>query len=331
MHGWTGGRDLRRAGRWGTGMLAPEGLRGEVEGLSAGIATIRRVNTSQGLVALTFDDGPSPTLTAAKLRILGDYGGSATFFVVGKLVHQNPEAVRSVVSAGSELANHSYDHAWLTRVGYAGVLRQLELTRRAMVEAGAEQTDLFRPPYGDFSATVLGGAATAGYSHNVLWDVDPQDWRSPPASSIAGHVLSRTSPGSIVVLHDGVEQTVRALPVILARLAARGLKCVAVSKLLAAASPADEPSPPGPTPAPGSPLAECRTLAVTTPFMSGPDVVAVQQALAGQGIDPGPADGVYGPRTAQAVRVFQTRERLAVNGIVTKEVYARLRIECPPG
>ena len=54
------------------------------------------------------------------------------------------------------------------------------------------------------------------------------------------------------------------------------------------------------------------------------DVRAAQQALRDQGFDPGPIDGVMGPRTSTAVRDFQQKENLAVTGQIDAETRARL-------
>jgi cell wall-associated NlpC family hydrolase len=48
----------------------------------------------------------------------------------------------------------------------------------------------------------------------------------------------------------------------------------------------------------------------------GEDVRWVQRRLQVHGIDPGPADGVFGPRTDAAVRAFQRAKGLQVDGIV---------------
>lgn len=80
------------------------------------------------------------------------------------------------------------------------------------------------------------------------------------------------------------------------------------------------PSPPPPV--------TCRTLVVRTPYMRGPDVLAVQQALASLGFDVGWVDGIYGPRTAGGVRAFQRSGGLPVTGTVTRTEYVRLRVNC---
>lgn len=54
------------------------------------------------------------------------------------------------------------------------------------------------------------------------------------------------------------------------------------------------------------------------------DVRSAQQALQHQGFDPGPIDGVMGPRTSAAVRDFQQKENLTVTGQLDAETRARL-------
>ncbi|MGE5560624.1 MAG: peptidoglycan-binding protein [Chloroflexota bacterium] len=73
-----------------------------------------------------------------------------------------------------------------------------------------------------------------------------------------------------------------------------------------------------------------RNLFLTTPYMRGPDVLAVQERLIQLGYDPGPADGVFGPQTEAAVRAFQSDSGLTVDGIVGPQTYRALGIAIPP-
>jgi Putative peptidoglycan binding domain len=54
------------------------------------------------------------------------------------------------------------------------------------------------------------------------------------------------------------------------------------------------------------------------------DVRGAQQALRDKGFDPGPVDGRMGPRTAEAVREFQSREGIVATGQLDAETRARL-------
>lgn len=62
------------------------------------------------VVYLTFDDGPSTTVTPRILDILEHEGVDATFFVVGKYVDEQKELVKREAEEGNAVAIHSYTH-----------------------------------------------------------------------------------------------------------------------------------------------------------------------------------------------------------------------------
>src|SRR4051794_24525815 len=68
-----------------------------------------------------------------------------------------------------------------------------------------------------------------------------------------------------------------------------------------------------------------RLLLVTTPLLHGADVTALQRRLVELALDPGPGDGIYGPATERAVRVFQAGAGIAVDGIVGPKTLDALR------
>ncbi|NLN26956.1 MAG: L,D-transpeptidase family protein [Firmicutes bacterium] len=75
------------------------------------------------------------------------------------------------------------------------------------------------------------------------------------------------------------------------------------------------------------PLAACdveRVLTLTSPFVQGPDVIELQESLRALGLYDGAIDGVYGPRTQEAVQEFQRLVRLPPDGVVDAEVWALL-------
>jgi len=60
------------------------------------------------------------------------------------------------------------------------------------------------------------------------------------------------------------------------------------------------------------------------PYMRGDDVRRVQQALENKGYDAGGADGIYGPKTEQAVKLFQKAAGLETDGVVGPKTWAAL-------
>ena len=59
---------------------------------------------------------------------------------------------------------------------------------------------------------------------------------------------------------------------------------------------------------------------------SGDEVTQLQNDLASRGFDPGPVDGIFGPKTDAAVRAFQESAGLAVDGIAGPRTHESLEI-----
>ena len=59
---------------------------------------------------------------------------------------------------------------------------------------------------------------------------------------------------------------------------------------------------------------------------SGDDVVILQNALNNLGYDVGKTDGIFGPKTEQAVKIFQKDHELSVDGIVGPITWGALEI-----
>ncbi len=171
------------------------------------------------VVALTFDDGPSP-YTGQILDVLERFKARATFFVVGDNVVERPGDLRRVLREGNSVANHTFTHVSIADAGPAAV-RQLDRTTAAIREATSFTPCLFRAPFGSKSAKSVALTKRKGMK-TIGWDVDTSDFKQPGEKAITRSVLSQTKPGSIVLMHDGGgprDQTVQALPAIL-----RGLR-----------------------------------------------------------------------------------------------------------
>jgi cellulose synthase/poly-beta-1,6-N-acetylglucosamine synthase-like glycosyltransferase/peptidoglycan/xylan/chitin deacetylase (PgdA/CDA1 family) len=206
-------------------------------------------------VALTFDDGPSPTWTPKILAVLRRYHVPATFFVVGAHAAANPSLVRAEVRAGDEVGSHTYTHVNLVSAGWRLPL-ELTLTQNALAGAAGIRTRLLRPPYSSETNAITAAdwtayhrAARYGYLI-VVATVDTKDWERPSVKTIAGNAAAgaakaaRHGHGAIIMLHDAGGnrgQTVRALPLIIGALKARGYRFVTVTAGLHL-PPADVPA-----------------------------------------------------------------------------------------
>lgn len=185
-------------------------------------------------MALTFDDGPGP-FTLQVVATLRRLHVPATFFVVGRNVKDFGTSLPAVVDAGFPIGDHTQDHASMVALSRPDQVNQLLDQARAIRTYGAPFPRLFRPPYGQFNATTL--AITKKLKMlTVLWSIDPGDFRQPGVEKIVQNVMTNAKPGAIVLLHDAGgprEQTVAAIPRIVAGLRRRGYTLVTVPRLLA--------------------------------------------------------------------------------------------------
>lgn len=181
---------------------------------------------SNGLVALTFDDGPSTRVTGRLLDVLVERRVPATFFVVGERVAAAPWLVRRAHRSGFVIANHSYRHEMLTRLSDDAIRSTLRATNRLLRDIGVPAPRLMRPPYGLIDRRVRSVVDGLGMKP-VLWDVDVRDWEPATPAAIAARVLRKLRPdrSNVVLLHDGVLRsptTLRAVPTIVREARQRG-------------------------------------------------------------------------------------------------------------
>jgi peptidoglycan/xylan/chitin deacetylase (PgdA/CDA1 family) len=184
-------------------------------------------------VALTFDDGPHPEYTPQLLAILAREHVPATFFVIGKMVMPHPELVRDELEAGHEVANHTFSHLLLPRLPDTKMIeKELVTGSEAIKDADPKVAAplFYRPPGGEYDQAVIDVAEKHHYTM-VLWTDDPGDYSNPGAGFIERDVLRDVSNGAIILLHDGVQETIDVLPQIISKLKERGYRFVTVSEM----------------------------------------------------------------------------------------------------
>ncbi len=190
------------------------------------MTAIRRCHNSTPYVQLTFDDEGSPSQIRSLVGTLNRHNVRGTFFLTGSWARDNAGMMRYILSNGHLLANHTANHAKLTQISDAAVLRE--------IDGGVPATTspmLLRPPFGAgaMSKRLVSLAARKGYKI-CFWTVDSRDWEGHSAQTITGRIVGgdsrspRAEAGGVVLMHAQRPNTAAALPSIIQGLRARGLQ-----------------------------------------------------------------------------------------------------------
>lgn len=194
-------------------------------------AKLQRGDPGRKWIALTFDDGPHPGYTERILKILRQYDVPATFFLVGEMAERHPDLVRAEDADGHSIANHTYHHLSLTKIPQDSVATEIKACGEVLRSITGKAPRLFRPPGGEYNDPVAEASEALGY-RMILWTDDPGDYASPGADLILKRTLERVDNGGIILLHDGIEQTIEVLPQILGYLKSHGYECVTIDQML---------------------------------------------------------------------------------------------------
>jgi peptidoglycan-N-acetylglucosamine deacetylase len=195
---------------------------------------ISRIETDKKIVALTFDDGPTPPFTTEVLNILKKHNIKATFFVTGQNANAHHDIIRRIQSEGHEIGNHSWSHPMMKFRSMEFIRKQIESTDRIIRKLGYEGEIHFRSPYAVTSGTLTKTLKSLN-KDNILFNVDPTDWRKPSSAKITKRIMKQVHPGSIILMHDGGgdrKNTVQALEGVIENLSKDGYEFVTVSGLL---------------------------------------------------------------------------------------------------
>ncbi|HEV1993074.1 MAG TPA: polysaccharide deacetylase family protein [Candidatus Acidoferrum sp.] len=182
--------------------------------------TICRTNSPRKL-AITFDDGPNPSITPKLLDLLDRHNARATFFLIGCYVRECPELVKETVARGHLVGNHTETHPNLFRLTRREIRIELRLCHDAISNALGSPPKWFRPPFGMRNPWVIPATRELGY-RTAMWTLIPGDWREKPAEwliprmqPIADHAQRNLSKdahsqwsgeGDVLCLHDGAHR-----------------------------------------------------------------------------------------------------------------------------
>lgn len=179
-------------------------------------------------IAITFDDGPNSDYTEMLLEGLKERGVHATFFLLGTEVEKYPNIVEKIHNEGHLIGTHSYEHVNLCNLSDSAAIEQVDKTNAVLYEITGEYPEYIRPPFGcwksnlDYETKMI----------EVLWDIDPLDWKTSNSDVVAKRVIDKAQENSIILLHDASESSVNAAFKIIDELQKEGYTFVTVDEIL---------------------------------------------------------------------------------------------------
>jgi peptidoglycan/xylan/chitin deacetylase (PgdA/CDA1 family) len=202
---------------------------------------VQRGRTDRRAVTLTFDAGSDAGFTLDILETLEANGIIAAFGITGRWAEQNPSLVQAIASAGHEFINHSYNHGSFTGLStqsaplsQAARWEQLDRTESIIGGlTGQSSRPYFRPPYGDYDASVNRDVGLRGYRYNVMWTVDSRGWQGLTAAEIVLRCLELAVPGAVYIFHVGSDsEDAAALQTVIDGLRQQGYQMVPLVEIL---------------------------------------------------------------------------------------------------
>lgn len=184
------------------------------------------------MIALTFDDGPTP-FTDGILDLLELHGGRATFFVLGRNVEPWRDTILRTVELGSEVAGHTWTHPELPGLTDEEIIAEIQSTSAAIEQITGVPQRIYRPPYGKLTQRVVNVSAGLGYTI-VNWTFDTFDWRpeNQDPRALYESIMGAARHGTIVLMHDTIPETAAAMELVIPALVAEGFRLVTVTELL---------------------------------------------------------------------------------------------------
>ncbi len=204
-------------------------------------ASLSQIDPNKPMVALTFDDGPKAEVTNRILAALESHGSRATFYMMGgRVVGENNECVKKMLSMGCDIGNHTYNHDYFNVISLSEIRPAVRKADYMIEETCGQSPTSLRPPGGAVDEAVSEELRKLGLA-SILWSIDTLDWDTKDADNTYRVVMEKVRDGDIILMHDTYSQTADAAERLIPALIERGFQLVTVSELAASRGQVLEP------------------------------------------------------------------------------------------
>lgn len=195
------------------------------------LKSVSHSDTGEKIVAISFDDGPT-SFTPAVLELLEKYNAQASFFCIGKQIEKFPGIFQQILESGHTTGNHTYTHSpWIGFFSKDSVKEEILQTDEIIKKHAGAYPFFFRPPYGVTNPSVAKAVKETG--HKVIgWNIRSFDTFFKNENFIFRRIIRQIKPGSIILLHDTSEKTVKVTELLLDYLRHNGYRSTGIEQML---------------------------------------------------------------------------------------------------
>ena len=192
---------------------------------------IYSVKTEEKKIAITINCAWNADDIDKILETLEKQQVKTTFFMVGDWIEKNEESAKKIFAAGHELGNHSYNHPHINNLNYDKNIEQIKKCSELIQKITGKPSTLYRGPYGEYNDTVLQAAKDLKHT-TIQWSIDSLDYKSLTGEQMWERIEPKLQNGSIILMHNGTENTANSLNDIITNIKNKGFTIVPVSELI---------------------------------------------------------------------------------------------------
>lgn len=186
------------------------------------------IDPTKPMVALTFDDGPRPSVTNRILDTLAETNSHATFFILGSMAEKSPDTVKRIQAEGHQIGLHTYSHLFVNHDNIDAFNEEIEKCNQWLNTMFPKTDYVIRTPGGIFDDYLL---EHMDYPV-ILWSIDTRDWKTQNAAQTVDHIMTHVKDGDIILMHDIYDSTADAVEEVVPQLIQAGYQLVTVEELM---------------------------------------------------------------------------------------------------
>ena len=195
------------------------------------LVPIYNVDTEKQRISITINCAWNADDINKILETLDKCNVKVTFFMVGEWIDKYPEYVKKISEKGHEIANHSDKHLHVNDLSYEQNVEEILKASEKIKKITGKETKLYRCPYGEYNDTVIKAATDNGYKV-IQWSIDTLDYQGLDVSQMWDRINKDLKNGSIILMHNGTDNTANSLETIIKNIQKEGYNIVKVSELI---------------------------------------------------------------------------------------------------